>query len=142
MEIEGNGIHGKRVRFHCMRKFLSERLSAHSSESQWKQIVGKAIGEGTYISQEQLRAVYSKAIKGITINGNGVKVKKLIELENALMDSQKRLTNVETTNEVLRKELSSNTKQIKEMYEFIHKTYDPAMELLNEIADTPEGKKL
>ena len=28
------------------------------------------------------------------------------------------------------------------MYEFVHKTYDPAMELLNEVADTPEGKEL
>jgi hypothetical protein len=142
MEIEGNEIHGKRVRFHCMRKFLSERLSVHSSESQWKQIVGKAIGEGAYISQEQLRAVYAKAMKDITINGNGIKVKKLIELETALLDSQKRLTNLEVTNEVLRKELSSNTQQIKEMYEFVHKTYDPATELLNKISDMPEGKIL
>jgi integrase len=32
--------------------------------------------------------------------------------------------------------------QISSMYEFVHKTYDPAMELLNEVADTPEGKEL
>jgi hypothetical protein len=42
MEIDDHGtIHGKRVRFHCMRKFLIDRLSATSSESQWKQIVQK-----------------------------------------------------------------------------------------------------
>ena len=125
-----------------MRKFLSERLSVHSSESQWKQIIGKAIGEGAYISQEQLRAVYAKAMKDITINGNGIKVKKLMELENALMDSQKRLTNVETTNEVLRKELSSNTQQIKEMYAFVHKNLDPLLDVIDEISKTPEGAEL
>lgn len=153
MEIEGVAIHGKRVRFHCMRKFLSERLSAHSSESQWKQIVGKAIGEGAYISQEQLRMVYAKAMKDITINGNGIKVKKLIELENALMDSQKRLTNIEVTNEVLRKELDNVNveqqkdkekleQQISSMYEFVHKTYDPLLDVIDEIAKTPEGAEL
>ncbi len=36
-------------------------------------------------------------MKDIVINGNGVKVKRLIELENALGDSQKRLSAVETT---------------------------------------------
>jgi integrase len=33
-------------------------------------------------------------------------------------------------------------KQISSMYEFVHKTYDPAIELLNEISNTPEGKDL
>ena len=36
----------KRVRFHCLRKFLTDRLSSHMSESKWKQIVGKKISEG------------------------------------------------------------------------------------------------
>jgi hypothetical protein len=112
MEIENGTIHGKRVRFHCLRKFLIDRLSAYASESQWKQIVGKAIGEGAYVSQEQLRGVFARAMKDLVINGNGVKVKKLAELENALLDSQKRLTGVETTNEVLRKELDKVTQKV------------------------------
>jgi integrase len=41
--------HGKRIRFHCLRKYLIDRLSATSSESQWKQIVGKTIIEGAYV---------------------------------------------------------------------------------------------
>lgn len=32
MEIENGVIHGKRVRFHCMRKFLTDRLSAYQSK--------------------------------------------------------------------------------------------------------------
>ncbi len=115
-DIEDGKLHGKRVRFHCMRKFLSERLSVHSSESQWKQIVGKAVGEGAYISQDQLRAVYLKAMKDISINGNGngIKAKRLIEIENSLVESQKRLTAVETTNDVLRMKL-------QELDTFVHK---------------------
>ena len=112
MEIQNGTIHGKRVRFHCLRKFLIDRLSAYASESQWKQIVGKAIDEGAYVSQDQLRGVFSRAMKDLVINGNGVKVKKLVELENAVLDSQKRLTSVETTNEVLRKELDKTTQKV------------------------------
>lgn len=113
-------IHGKRVRFHSLRKFLIDRLSAYAGESQWKQIVGKAIGEGAYVSQEQLRGVFARAMKDLVINGNGLKVKKLVELENALVDSQKRLTNVETTNEVLRKELSSVTQKVEFLDKYLN----------------------
>lgn len=115
MEIEGGLIDGKRVRFHCMRKFLIDRLSAYASESQWKQIVGKSIEEGAYVSQDQLRGVFARAMKDLLINGNGLKTKKLIELENALVDSQKRLTNVETTNEVLRKEVGKVASKNEEL---------------------------
>jgi hypothetical protein len=115
MEIENGAIHGKRVRFHCLRKFLIDRLSAYASESQWKQIVGKAIDEGAYVSQDQLGGVFTRAMKDLLINGNGIKAKKLMELENALVDSQKRLTSVETINEVVRKELGRLTSKNEEL---------------------------
>ena len=84
MEIDEHGtVHGKRIRFHCLRKFLIDRLSAYAGESQWKQIVGKAIDEGAYVSQDQLRGVFQRAMKDLLINGNG-KTQKLIEMENAL----------------------------------------------------------
>jgi hypothetical protein len=135
-EIKGSTIHGKRVRFHCLRKFLTERLSVHSSESQWKQIVGKAIGEGAYISQEQLRVVYAKAMKDITINGswNGAKNKKIVELEQAIVESQNRLTAVEITNEVLRKELDNLTKQLSEAKEWYNQA-KPLIENVDEIVE-------
>lgn len=114
MEIDEHGtIHGKRIRFHCLRKFLIDRLSAYASESQWKQIVGKSIEESAYVSQDQLKGVFQRAMKDLLINGtNGLKTKKLIELENALLDSQKRLTAIETTNEVLRKNQTGQNKEI------------------------------
>ena len=84
MEIENGAVHGKRVRFHCMRKFLIDRLSAYAGESQWKQIVGKSIDEGAYVSQDQLSGIFLRAMPTLLINGNGVKAKKLEQLENAL----------------------------------------------------------
>jgi hypothetical protein len=80
--------HGKRIRFHCLRKFLIDRLSAYASESQWKQIVGKSIEEGAYVTTEQLRNVFGRAMKDIAINGNGGKTKKLIELETELTNTK------------------------------------------------------
>jgi hypothetical protein len=106
MQIVNGKIYGNRVRFHCLRKFLCNKLSAVTSESQWKQIVGKAIDEGAYISQSELRNIYSKIMKETVINGIGVKSKRLEELENALIDSQKRLGNVELINETLRREMT------------------------------------
>lgn len=53
----------KKIRFHCLRKFLTDRLSGYSSESKWKQIVGKKISESAYVSEELLRTVYMKACK-------------------------------------------------------------------------------
>ena len=115
MEIDDHGtIHGKRVRFHCLRKFLIDRLSAYAGESQWKQIVGKAIGESAYVSQDQLRGVFQRAMKDILINGNGLKAKKLIELENALIDSQRRITSLETTNETLREKMQRLEQRLTE----------------------------
>jgi hypothetical protein len=84
MEIKDGEIHEKRVRFHCLRKFLIDHLSAHASESQWKQIVGKAIGEGAYVSQSQLRGVYARAMKETLIDNNEAKTKQLADLENAV----------------------------------------------------------
>jgi hypothetical protein len=98
--------HGKRIRFHCLRKFLIDRISAYASESQWKQICGKSIGESAYVTQDQLRNVFTRAMKDIAINGNGQKTRKLIELEMALVESQKKLTALETTNEALRNKLA------------------------------------
>ena len=72
--INGNRI----VRFHNLRKYLIDRLSAVCSESQWKQVAGKKISEGAYISTEQLREIYTRAMPSIIINGNNknhVKIK-------------------------------------------------------------------
>jgi integrase len=56
----------KRIRFHCLRKFLCDRLASSMSESKWKQIVGKKISESAYVSPDSLRDDYAKAMMDTT----------------------------------------------------------------------------
>jgi integrase len=59
--------HGNKiVRFHCLRKFLIDHLSDFMSESKWKQIVGKKIAESAYVSTDNLRADYRRAMAETT----------------------------------------------------------------------------
>jgi integrase len=58
----------KIVRFHCLRKFLIDRLSSFMSESKWKQIVGKAIDEKAYVSSDSLREDYKRAMTETTFS--------------------------------------------------------------------------
>jgi len=62
VEKAGIKVGDKEVRFHLLRKFLSDHLSSHMSESKWKQIVGKQISEGAYISPDSLREDYARAM--------------------------------------------------------------------------------
>ena len=62
----GINVGNKRVRFHCLRKFLCDRLSSVMSESKWKQIVGKAIEEKAYVSPDSLREDYKRAMSETT----------------------------------------------------------------------------
>jgi len=75
----------KRIRFHCLRKYLSDRLSSAMSESKWKQIVGKKISEGAYISADSLREDFLKAMPNIAISTNGSNG-KVLELEKKVDD--------------------------------------------------------
>ena len=63
-KVSNGNLH---VRFHGLRKFLIDRLSAYCSESQWKQIIGKTITEGAYVSTTQLKQIYTRTMKDITI---------------------------------------------------------------------------
>jgi len=62
VEKAGINVGDKEVRFHLLRKFLSDHLSSHMSESKWKQIVGKQISEGAYISPDSLREDYARTM--------------------------------------------------------------------------------
>jgi hypothetical protein len=58
----------KVVRFHNLRKFLIDHLASYMSESKWKQIVGKQISEGAYVSADSLRDDYAKAMGETTFS--------------------------------------------------------------------------
>jgi len=78
--------HGAKIHFHCLRKFLCDRLSSHMGESKWKQIVGKKISESAYISPNLLRDDFMRAMPNLNIlNGNGETKKKLTTLENEVV---------------------------------------------------------
>jgi hypothetical protein len=99
--------YNKMVRFHNLRKYLIDRLSAVASESQWKQIVGKKISEGAYVSTDQLRDVYARAMPSIVINGNVETKKKVAELEKENEALKTRLTEAE-------RDVEQGTKAIEE----------------------------
>jgi len=73
----GIKVGNKRVRFHCMRKFLIDRLSSFMSESKWKQIVGKTISEGAYVSPDSLRSDYERAMRETVFS----KLMDIVELQ-------------------------------------------------------------
>jgi hypothetical protein len=108
----------KRVRFHNLRKYLIDRLSAVASESQWKQIVGKAISEGAYVSQDQLREVYLRAMPSIIINGNGKNHVKIEALEATVQRLEKEIASKDAEIEVLRKNQNTMSKSIGELNDF------------------------
>lgn len=134
-------LDGKNLRFHCFRKYLIDRLSSMMSESKWKQIVGKALSEDAYVSSFELRESYSKAMKLTTVftNGNG-KVSKVVEemqVEFQLAKSQ--------LAEVIAKQQKDKEKleaQISDMYNYVHKNLDPALDAFVKITSTPEGNAL
>jgi hypothetical protein len=90
---------GKHLRFHCLRKYLIDRLSSMMSESKWKQIVGKAISEGAYVSSLELRESYTKVMKLTTCitNGNG----KVSRLDQDVQELKKQLSDITYAFDVL-----------------------------------------
>lgn len=84
---------------------MIDRLSAICSESQWKQIVGKKISEGAYISTDQLREIYARAMPSIIINGANKNHAKIDALEQAVIDQQKQLASKDEVIKALEKKL-------------------------------------
>jgi len=76
------------VRFHCLRKFLIDRLSDVMSESKWKQIVGKKISEGAYVSTDNLRKDYARAMTETCFSGLTDKSSLKDELMRELLKQQ------------------------------------------------------
>jgi integrase/predicted transcriptional regulator len=91
----------KHLRFHCFRKYLIDRLSTLMSDQKWKQIVGKSLSEGAYVSPLELRESYAKVMKLTTVlngNGNG-KVNKIAEeLRAEIATLKKHIDKIESEN--------------------------------------------
>lgn len=72
----GIDLHGQRIRFHCLRKFLIDRISLHMAESKWKQIVGKQIDESAYVSPLKLGEAFREVLNLIQVST----IKKTLQL--------------------------------------------------------------
>jgi uncharacterized coiled-coil protein SlyX/integrase len=92
----------RRIRFHCLRKFLADNLSRIMSESKWKQVIGKQISESAYVSPETLKEDFKNVMHYIAFNGNGVKAKvsdleqKLLEKDALIKQLQDQLSQTQT----------------------------------------------
>lgn len=101
----------RRIRFHCMRKFLSDRLASVTSELKWKQVLGKKISESAYISSNSLRDDYAKVMESTCIDVRTNNDDKLEYLEkeketlvNQMLSMKKTLDEKNTENFNLRYE--------------------------------------
>lgn len=78
--------------------------------------MGKSIDESAYVSTDHLRSVYLRAMPTLLINGNGLKAKKLMELENALKSVESENATLKTRVDQLQKtivELESGQKTMQ-----------------------------
>ena len=94
----------KHLRFHCLRKFLIDRISAVMSESKWKQIVGKTISEDAYVGEAQLKESYAKAMPETTFSNHNRTVMKIEQVEQKVA---MRMQKLEQENEYLKHEVDT-----------------------------------
>jgi integrase len=109
---------GKRLRFHCLRKYLITNISIGTSESKWKQIIGKANPEEPYVNTTGLREIYLKAMERTTCintNGNG----KVSKLSEELTEAINKINRHETTIAILADTSKKKDSEIKEMKQTI-----------------------
>lgn len=107
--------HGsKRIRFHCLRKFLIDRLSSFMSESKWKQVVGKAISEGAYVSPDLLRKDYRRTMSETCFTTEDLAAKTQIEVARAILKAAGL-----DADALLRREMAKRMMTEKEKAEFL-----------------------
>lgn len=82
----------KIIRFHCLRKYLTSRISIYMSESNWKQVVGKKVDEKAYVSPEELRKPYILAMEDTCWTGVMAEtdVQKQVAIELLILEGTKR----------------------------------------------------
>jgi hypothetical protein len=108
---KANLEHGsKRIRFHCLRKYLIDRLSEVMSESKWKQIVGRKISESAYVSPNSLREDYLRAMPSIATsdNSSGKIKKELSDTKQSVETLSQIITDLKKENEELKARFAQN----------------------------------
>lgn len=93
----------KIIRFHELRAFLSDRLSAITSESKWKQVIGKSVSESAYVSDLELREIYERVMPQTCFSQNGANHKELIAMSEQLDQAQESIKSLTIQNEAMMK---------------------------------------
>jgi uncharacterized coiled-coil protein SlyX len=89
------GIGDYTIRFHILRKFLSDNLSAVSSGDKWKRIVGKK-AKSPYIANE-CKEAYKRVLPLIDCNGNRLRGNSHIEaLRITVKEQERQIVGLET----------------------------------------------
>lgn len=116
----GLDAHGQRIRFHCLRKYLFDRLSSVASAEQAKMIVGKKVNESDspYLSVEKLREIYERAQPSIVVsNGNGETRKKVEALSTTTEQLIKMLAEKDKEIEKLKADMNNNVGDLRKEFE-------------------------
>jgi integrase len=134
---------GKHFSFHAFRKrFLSTATNLGIDTEVKDLLVGKAVDQShmTYYGDLKLRNAFTeirvKALALISTSQVNVEQTQLTKLKDALVYSQERITKVETTNDVLRKELEVLTKNFEDLKVFVHK-----LPILGQAVNNPNRKE-
>lgn len=96
----GINPHGQRIRFHCLRKFLIDRISLTMSESKWKQIIGKRVSEEAYVSPLKLREAYMHVMSHMQVSAireTGLTQVEIMKLKRILKMVKKKELMLATT---------------------------------------------
>jgi len=125
----------KSIRFHVLRSFLIDRLSMVASESKWKQIVGKSISEGAYVSTLELRELYKKVLDQTSFSRNG---------NGRITNLQKVLSSLEDENGILKSRINELQKRSEKQQKQIDTLEDHlgqfSMKMIRAIARISGGK--
>ena len=108
------------IRFHSLRVFLCTRLSSVTSESRWKQVVGKKVPESAYVKPFLLRKDYAKVLPLIMVRKKVTQdeARKLREELKTLRESE---NIAQSEVEIIKDKMKILKKQFKELQEEVRK---------------------
>jgi len=109
------------ARFHQLRVFLCTRLSSVTSESRWKQIVGKTIQEGSYIKPFLLKNDYAKVLPLTTLKEERVAEHKVNELKEEIKTLKERENTSQSEITTMKEKMQNLEKQFNELKEEMKK---------------------
>jgi len=107
------------VRFHILRKFLTDQLASVCVEDKWKHFVGKKT-RSPYVSAEG-REAYKKVMQFTCVNGNRLRGRdvRLDVVEQRLRTLQSQIASLTTENKGYREDLAQLKKQFQTLLEIV-----------------------